>query len=317
MIPALVPGSVVDHSAPPSYSGHCRTRYIGSQADARLRHRGRVHSVFGRACNLVTHEDLLVSLVTPSVGAGPVNVVLDVPDGADFRDEGLLVGQAVYRSGQLLRIGRMTVELDAAEAWSPLLAKVRTTPEVLIVSLALAESYAGPMPAGDSPILLRAMDARVADFADAVARPDEDARCDAARALVGLGPGLTPAGDDFLAGYAAGLSMLAATWASSERRLLATWIDLGATSWLSGQKLAMVLAGALDERLSNATAAILSGDPAMAAAIHQLTSVGHTSGWFTVAGICASARLALSQASSGTERSMPAGQGAREATCYG
>ncbi len=289
--------SAANPSAGPIRADNVRAMSIGTRAAGRLHQHGRVHSVFGRVCNLVTRDDLLVSLVAPVVGNGPANVILDVPDDIDFRAQGLREGQVVRQVGRTLHVGHVAVALDAAASWQPALFNLDTPPEILRTSLALAKSYAGPVPAGDAAILSESVEARVADFDEAASRLDQHGRAEAARGLVGLGPGLTPAGDDFLAGYAAGLSHLAAGWATDERQVLASTLDLTATSWLSGQKLVLALTGEMDERLADAARAILSGDPRMSTAVSRLGSMGHTSGWYAIAGICTAARLALAHAS--------------------
>ena len=95
-----------------------------------------------------------------------------------------------------------------------------------------------------------------------------------AETLVGLGPGLTPSGDDYLGGMLIALRLLErgaqadALWRWLEPRLASR------TSAISAAHLAAAAAGEGHEALHEA----LAGDPG------RLGSVGHCSGWDALAG---------------------------------
>jgi hypothetical protein len=100
----------------------------------------------------------------------------------------------------------------------------------------------------------------------------------AADGLIGLGPGLTPSGDDYLGGVLVGLH---AVRRISHAESLWRWLEprlAGRTSELSAAHLAAAAAGEAHEALH----AVLNGAPSA-----QLDGVGHCSGWDAFAGAMA------------------------------
>jgi hypothetical protein len=101
--------------------------------------------------------------------------------------------------------------------------------------------------------------------------------------LIGLGPGLTPSGDDFLVGA---LATLDAIGADDEHAALARAVIAaapGATSALSACFLRAAAAGHVGENLHRAVASMITGD--VDAAVAAVAHVGHSSGWDMLAGI--------------------------------
>jgi hypothetical protein len=105
----------------------------------------------------------------------------------------------------------------------------------------------------------------------------------AAQSLVGLGPGLTPSGDDYLGGMMVALHAVA-----RDARAAALWRWLqprlaGRTSAISAAHLAAAAEGEAHEVLHR----VLQND----AAPSLLDSVGHCSGWDALAGAAAVLRI--------------------------
>lgn len=109
--------------------------------------------------------------------------------------------------------------------------------------------------------------------------------------LIGLGPGLTPAGDDYLGGVLVGLRWLGrATQADSLWRWLEPQLA-GRTSAISGAHLAAAAAGEMHEALHRVLDDLAAWEPPdLHPALGKLDLVGHTSGWDALAGIVAVAR---------------------------
>jgi hypothetical protein len=107
--------------------------------------------------------------------------------------------------------------------------------------------------------------------------------------LIGLGPGLTPSGDDFLMGALAVLDALGQT--KSHTALAQAIADAAPalTSPLSACFLRAAAAGHVGESLYDAVALGLTGNLDAAVAAAQRT--GHTSGWDMLAGVAATLRL--------------------------
>jgi Protein of unknown function (DUF2877) len=129
-------------------------------------------------------------------------------------------------------------------------------------------------------------------LARAFGEDDPDAAVAAAEELIGLGPGLTPAGDDFVGGAFFARAMLprAATrqpdWTRAGDGLRA--IAGGRTHPVSAVLLSDLLAGEGHEPLHDLAAAVTTGALPMAlAAAGRLCRVGHSSGWDLLAGFLA------------------------------
>jgi hypothetical protein len=109
--------------------------------------------------------------------------------------------------------------------------------------------------------------------------------------LIGLGPGLTPSGDDYLGGVLVALRWLGrGAQADSLWRWLAPRLS-GRTSAISAAHLGAAAAGevheALHEVLENLSAWQV---PDLHPGLARLDAVGHTSGWDALAGVVAVAR---------------------------
>jgi hypothetical protein len=107
-----------------------------------------------------------------------------------------------------------------------------------------------------------------------------------ASVLIGLGPGLTPSGDDLIAGVLIALRALAR--ADTAEQLGAWALSLAATrtGTISSAHLAAAAAGEGPEPLHRALAAICAGDEAgLERAVDAVARIGHCSGWDALAGV--------------------------------
>ena len=118
----------------------------------------------------------------------------------------------------------------------------------------------------------------------AVRRADLDAALRTATRLIGLGPGLTPAGDDVMAGTIAGLVLLGHP--SAERFAAGVYaLAAGRTTELSRALLRHAACG----RVSGEYAAVLHalvGERQLAPAVAGLLATGSTSGRAMALGLC-------------------------------
>lgn len=176
-----------------------------------------VLAAFERACDLVGPGEqgrrAVVALVTPEIGDGPLNIVLD----GHCRDLTTIEpGTHARTDGERLRVGGLEIDLGQAAVWEPRpdWAALRARRDAIAARLpALRAVGLERAPAGSFLALLdegwRGNPPREAILA--AAQPAVDAleagwAGDAARLqegtaqLAGLGGGLTPGGDDFLCG---------------------------------------------------------------------------------------------------------------------
>lgn len=245
-----------------------RVHAIGAGLVARLgpktRLPGRRHSVFARAVNFQTADGALLTVQGPGLLAAPFAIALTTwsPETAGEHlgfdlDGACLVDLAI----------RPALDRETARE---------------VLASALATAPRGAIAAGLESKRGRA--ARTA-LSRAVPWRDADAFLDATRGLVGLGEGLTPAGDDYLVGALAILHRLAGGWpvcAPSPARALAEQAQAGTTT-VGAAFLAHAVAGEFSEPLRDLVMAS-SADAARAAA-GVLARMGATSGADTLAGM--------------------------------
>jgi hypothetical protein len=257
----------------------------------RLPFTARVLAVFDQACDLATPEGEVVALVTPPVGNGPLNVVLEAQPGEMAAVHGALPGTPVWLDGDRLHIGDLEVALEEAAVWEPcpnwtaLRARLPAIMTGLPALRAIAQSYA---PTGS---LLAALDTANSQLihGDSLQWMSEAKNLrsgwegdvtrlqDAAAHLAGRGIGLTPAGDDFLAGV-----MLWAWQAHpAPEPLCHTLMEVAVprTTTLSAALLRAAARGECDAAWHQLLAALSTSSAAQfASAVQQIMAHGATSG---------------------------------------
>ncbi|MDQ7851010.1 MAG: DUF2877 domain-containing protein [Armatimonadota bacterium] len=248
-------------------------------------YRGRVLATFARSCYLDLDGEV-VAIVAGDLPAGPFAVVVDgTPPLA-----AVPVGAPAAAGGDRIRIaGAVEVDLRPAAPWDPLLAPWAGMPAHLDDHLALlrrllldgaSPNGLGRVAAGgrcDGPLARRA---RSALAALARGLRDRDARAlgAAARGLAGLGPGLTPSGDDVLAGCLLALSL----WPSRRRpdlRSLIAGQAVPRTTRISAAYLAAAARGEAGGDWHRLRDALAASDPAaVRRAAARVLGWGETSG---------------------------------------
>jgi hypothetical protein len=137
----------------------------------------------------------LITIADPTVGAVPNGMVLDRP--TNFEQLGVRRGDGVACSNAL-SVGCVVIAVAGALEWSPVLAAHGVAAPHLVLETWNAVQARHGLPAQRAhPSLRRLRQARYDG--------DLPAMLTASRGLVGLGQGLTPAGDDLLIGFSAAL----------------------------------------------------------------------------------------------------------------
>ncbi len=174
-----------------------------------------VHSTFSSAANLqLFRRGLILTLVTIGEADLPQGIRVDTPEGFSFEE--LRQGERVTCRNGILHCEQasLNVDLRPARRWKcdlPALEVDLNEPTSLaawrLVKNMLEErqfTTRNWLTAGFAAATHRISE-RVPELVEATRRCDLDATVAAVAALIGLGPGLTPGGDDFLVGYLAGL----------------------------------------------------------------------------------------------------------------
>ncbi len=261
----------------------------------------RVQSVYRSVVNITTADGLL-TVASPEAGGLPNGILADL--GPDWRTIGLQPGMVVHASDANIGVpdAGLEIQLDAAPRWSP---RFQLSDEVAVVATAcwrrrtaatwtIAQARAS---AGGFGTLLR-VDAThgdrlgtldvarriVADLIAALETGDRRAAAEVATGLIGLGPGLTPSGDDALVGIEAALHAL--DWPSAGFLALAMDDVEDRTTALAATLLRHAAAGEFAERLHTLLAALLgSDDESIAKAIDRAAAWGATSGTDCLLGV--------------------------------
>ena len=153
----------------------------------------RILHIFDQACNLINERREVLSVVTPAIGNGPFNLVIE----DDVLFSGYLnLESPISNYPNLLNLGDLTIHIQNAKLWSP-----RPDWEILHVRRDDVFAILSKLPVNDyeSPGSQRSVQFSNS-LASALVNADVPASVIAARELAGLGIGLTPAGDDFIMG---------------------------------------------------------------------------------------------------------------------
>jgi hypothetical protein len=204
--------STMSHIVARSISRPVRERLHRSCQD---RFDARVLAVFERACELVTHDGDVVALVSPQIGDGPLNVVVDGAVGL-FARVHTSTPVRLELEEERLWVGGLAIDLKGATGWEPRpdWATLRERRAAIASCLPLLHATClRHAPAGSLLPLLGAPPhgnglaggtfAAAREAAQALREGwagDLERLQAGAAGLAGLGGGLTPAGDDFLTG---------------------------------------------------------------------------------------------------------------------
>ena len=261
----------------------------------------RVAAVFRRSFYLC-RERHWACFGTPEIGCGPLNIPLRTKGDIDWRSL-LKPGQATkIVHGSLLIEGLAPIVLSDAEIWKPPLPS--WSKGDLLIGLSELDRHLVVFPPPVSGLGCFALNGggasdpnRQTAVVRIAARPIRAlsgwliAECPARNVpeveqLLGLGPGLTPSGDDFLAGA---LGALQAVGAREHMQLL--WSKLepclsSATNEISAAHLQCAASGQLAAAQHDVLGAILSGNSVgLRRALEMFSREAHTSPWDGLAGM--------------------------------
>jgi hypothetical protein len=241
-------------------------------------------STHGHACNLLTRTGTIIALVGARYGNGPFHIVLpEVPlnkviatakDGCDIG----------WQQGALA-CGDIGVDINQALPWNPQLLPLYQMPDKAISYLheAMAAYAPSPLLVGASALSRRAQTG-IAFLHTGLKQFDRHKVRAGVTSLAGLGPGLTPAGDDFLVGLLAALQTASSHQAQKEGdlRSIRTGIAEQAakhTTRLSAAWLHYAGQGCFGEAWHHLIAALnRSATDAITAAANRILTTGATSG---------------------------------------
>jgi len=254
--------------------------------------------IFKPASNLINAEGQILSMVNPQIGNGPFSLVIDIHDFTSLfeRDSKIIVDAfSVF-------VGSLVIDVSEAEVWQPQLdwEQIRADPKAVARYASTIQEILQQEAPRDSialfvigqttqssmnRLLLRKGQLGVETMNGALQSLESSKLKQAARILAGLGPGLTPAGDDFLAGIMHALwALLPAEQARSVSTLMAD-VAIPRTASISANWLGAAARGEAGESWHDLFDAMLANQrEQVEAAILHILPTGHTSGADTLAG---------------------------------
>lgn len=146
--------------------------------------RPRVLHVFDRACNLINEGREVLSVVTPQIGNGPFNLVIE--DDVLFSEHLHIQSPISIRESQLF-LGNFVISVGYANIWyaCPDWEKLHAEKDEITNRISKLQITNDQFPSS---------------LPSALANADISSCLSATSQLAGLGQGLTPSGDDFIMG---------------------------------------------------------------------------------------------------------------------
>lgn len=265
--------------------------------------RGTVGAVFERSFYIIIGGQW-ICVVPRGGGLGPLNAQCRESDLGKAIKRPLRVGDAVVIANKTVRIDpALSFAFDRAAIWRPAFPPAWDAHSLARGLAHLSQEIASRTlpPEGLASLLTRADGEHLNAVAAAAREPLEALRkmvmaaaghgdfspdVSALIPLLGLGPGLTPSGDDTIGGALIALRMLGqdgprdAIWAKLSPHVAA------ATGDISRAHLEAAAEGFGHEAMHRVAASILTGDVThLGEAIDAVDAIGHTSGWDALVGM--------------------------------
>lgn len=269
---------------------------------------GRVLAVFPRSLYVEMDAGRLACLGGLKLGDGPLNARATVPTHLNFETHGPAPGDSAHVDSDILDIdGKHKFALTGATEWAPDRSSIPLSGDISRgldalrrgissfdhdIGLGASISGIAPRQTEDRHLLDRAQPAinaltawigaavRTRDVADPV--PED------ASGLIGLGPGLTPSGDDWIGGAMIALQIVDENDAGTA---LARWVMPNAqqrTGKISVAHLAAAAGGEGSAVLHDILGALVRGEEATVdRLLSRIDAIGHSSGWDALAGAVA------------------------------
>lgn len=231
------------------------------------------------ACNFQTATGVIIALVTSQYGNGPFHIVLPHPLPSLLTSSNDLCAQ--WRQGTLY-IGPLQVAVQQAAVWSPDLPALHPiSPDALLWLHEPTTQYSpSPLHIGVGALGERAQQG-VAAIQIGFTQGDFDQVRTGVTRLAGLGPGLTPAGDDFLVGLLAAFHACRLRLQEDQPNVcrLIAQIAAAQTTQLSAQWLRCAGQGHFGEAWHTLMNALNRNDRlTITTAAHRILTTGATSG---------------------------------------
>ncbi len=255
---------------------------ILEKSDSRL----RVHSIFEHAINLINDSDWIITLLPEGYPAGPQAVILTQENFARFKSLGLgaadtfdfnkLIGtkksQIIYRRSGDKPVPEDIIKAESNNTYFESLLSQKGNKNGLLGKDNMYSRYAAPI---------------LTEFQTLFLEQRFDEAGEKLLGLIGLGPGLTPSGDDFVLGVFAAIYSFGMNKdiISSLKNIMAQKAK-NKTNIISYNMLRQGAMGGFIEWAEDMADAVIYGDPQqIEAAFSRMLKIGSSSGSDISAGI--------------------------------
>jgi hypothetical protein len=320
----------------------CSAKQMGSRAKALLAlpgFSGKVLAVLSTTVYLVSGDGEILWMSLEGLAMHRRCIL------APFRPGSTCVGQNFFADGPFLRFSEgVTIDLDPATEWKPSGVETKQTEPLSVMNACTRRLVEAVMKFGNAkgfgqmipqmipmisalpdrnkqaishsdPLLAKARNS-ILDLATACFNFDMTEVTQRGRELVGLGPGLTPSGDDFLGGLLFAAHSLKRAYPQDfnwEEEPVMDLIDWASTQThpISHAILRDHAFGHGPEPLHDVVASLLNGrdlDCTMAG-VTRLLQIGDSSGWDILAGMLTGMLFVEGKLSALPARSLPSGKG--------
>jgi len=150
----------------------------------------RILHVFDHACNLINERNEVLSVVTPQIGNGPFNLVIE---NEVLLSKHLNIESPITVFDSRLTLGDLTIHTGNTKLWNPRpdWERLHECGEHILTQLTPLRKI-NHQPSLPPPLL--------STLTTSIVTADISSSLISVRKLAGLGIGLTPAGDDFIIG---------------------------------------------------------------------------------------------------------------------
>ena len=264
---------------------------------------GVVHSVFDSACNIKFKNNKVITLVTPKLANFPSTIKLDVEDNCSIKDMGIHAGIEVrLANGEVAFRGiSVSVNLNGAKNWDANLHFINSDISCDMVKKNLSKVREITLNYGSKDGLASILDIRyinrlagfvlphIESLASALKQQNNCLIKETSCRLIGFGPGLTPAADDFILGIMASLFYLGSFYGYSLDNIKTLTYSLisnirGRTTIISEAMLKNGANGLFHEPLRSLMQAVTSREE-VEEECFELLKIGETSGSDCAAGV--------------------------------
>ncbi|MHA2377818.1 MAG: DUF2877 domain-containing protein [Candidatus Thorarchaeota archaeon] len=284
---------------------------------------GHVHSIFRRVINIEIPDEGLISLVGQEIGRGPLYISVEMPEQIDLTAIGVDRNHTALRADNLVRVSEnlLAISLENARLWEPekKFSNILDVPAIEANLAALQELVVrfgnhsdliqllefSKKPFEDettamkmNPVSRLALP-QVMKLLDAIEQGNSQNIVQSGMNLIGLGPGLTPAVDDFLVGLILSMSYIAENLNFEQIPVQDAIKDLasciqGRTTTISEEFLLQAVIGNANESVIALIEALLTSDQVdLVHPARKVMDFGGTSGTDMVLGILFGANMML------------------------